>query len=315
MEVGPEQQRAVGERQLAVADQGRRIRARLGAQALAHVAPAELAIERETVRRERLEAAPARLTNAMLAVRFHAPIRFAHLVLRIGDMHHALSHRERGLDTFRDPSPRLGPHRDPVNHDFHPVLAATIDRGRIVQHQRLAVQSHAVKASVLQFVPQRLVALSHLDANRGHQVKPRALALGHHLVHDFVGRLRADGKLAVGAVRDSQASHQDAEVVVDLGRRADGRAWRVAEVLLFDGDGRRESFDVFQLGLLHLADELPGIGAEAFDVPTLALGVDRVHGQRALAAAAGAAEHASFGPAAISGRLASDCAAAHPAIR
>ena len=40
------------------------------------------------------------------------------------------------------------------------------------------------------------------------------------------------------------------------------------------------------LRLLHLADELPGVGAEAFDVAPLALGIDRVHGQRGLARSA-----------------------------
>ena len=58
------------------------------------------------------------------------------------------------------------------------------------------------------------------------------------------------------------------------------------DVLLLDGDRRREALDVIELRLLHLADELPGVGAEAFDVAPLAFGVDRVHGQRALARAA-----------------------------
>ena len=60
-------------------------------------------------------------------------------------------------------------------------------------------------------------------------------------------------------------------------------------VLLLDGDRRRQAVDVIDLRLLHLADELPGVRAEALDVPPLALGVDRVHRQRALARAARAA--------------------------
>ncbi len=58
---------------------------------------------------------------------------------------------------------------------------------------------------------------------------------------------------------------------------------------LLDGDGRRKAVDVVDLRLLHLADELPGVGAEAFDVAALAFGIDRVHRQRAFAGAAGAA--------------------------
>ena len=49
----------LGQRQLRIAQQGRRIRAGLRAQAFARRAPAERAVERKTVRRERLEAAAA----------------------------------------------------------------------------------------------------------------------------------------------------------------------------------------------------------------------------------------------------------------
>ena len=100
---------------------------------------------------------------------------------------------------------------------------------------------------------------------------------------------RADRHVAGRAVRLAQPRHENPQVVVDLGDRADGAPRRVARVLLLDGDGRREALDVVHLRLLHLADELPGVGAEALDVAPLALGVDRVHGQRGLARAARAA--------------------------
>ncbi len=91
-------------------------------------------------------------------------------------------------------------------------------------------------------------------------------------------------------MRTSQTRHEDTQVVVDLGRRADGRAGRATQVLLFDGNRGGESFDMFQVRLLHLADKLPRIGAEAFDVTTLPLGVDGVHGQRRFTAATGSAK-------------------------
>ena len=47
---------------------------------------------------------------------------------------------------------------------------------------------------------------------------------------------------------------------------------------------------MLDLRLRHLAEELPGVGGQRLDVPPLALGVERVHGQRRLAAAAGPAE-------------------------
>ena len=100
---------------------------------------------------------------------------------------------------------------------------------------------------------------------------------------------RADGHVAGRAIGLPQPRHEDAQIVVDLGDRADGAARRVAAVLLLDGDGRRQALDVVELRLLHLADELPGVGAEAFHVAPLPFGVDGVHGQRTLARAAGPA--------------------------
>ena len=74
-------------------------------------------------------------------------------------------------------------------------------------------------------------------------------------------------------------------IVVDLGDGADGGAWVVRGALLVDGDGWREAVDVIDVGLIHLAEELAGVGGERFDVAALALGEDGVEGQAALAAA------------------------------
>ena len=47
----------------------------------------------------------------------------------------------------------------------------------------------------------------------------------------------------------------------------------------------------FDLGLLHQFEELPGIGREALDITTLALGIDRVEGERGFARARQAGDH------------------------
>ena len=84
---------------------------------------------------------------------------------------------------------------------------------------------------------------------------------------------------------------EHAEVVVDLGDRADGGARVPAGGLLVDGDGRREPFDEIDVGLLHLAQELPGVRRQRLHVPPLALGVDRVEGERGFPGAGQAREH------------------------
>jgi hypothetical protein len=53
--------------------------------------------------------------------------------------------------------------------------------------------------------------------------------------------------------------------------------------LLVDRHRRGESFDEVDVGFVHLAEEHPGVGRQGFDVAALALGEDRVEGQRGLA--------------------------------
>ena len=87
-------------------------------------------------------------------------------------------------------------------------------------------------------------------------------------------------------MRLPEPRHQNPQIIVNLRDRAHRASRRMAGVLLLDGHGRRKPLDVLDLRLLHLPDELPGVGAEAFDVAPLALGVDRVHRQRAFSRSA-----------------------------
>ena len=90
---------------------------------------------------------------------------------------------------------------------------------------------------------------------------------------------------ALRADRVADARPEQAQVVVDLRRRADGGARRLGRVLLLDGDGGGEPVDVVDVGLLHALEELPRVRGERLDVAPLALGVDRVEGERGLARA------------------------------
>ena len=125
-----------------------------------------------------------------------------------------------------------------------------------------------------------VLALPVLDDGReDHQ--PLAGRHGEDGVDDLLHGLALDGPAAVGAVGRAGAGEEQAQVVVDLGDGADGRARVAAGALLVDGDGRREALDVVDVGLLHLAEELAGVGGERLDITALALGVDGVEGERA----------------------------------
>ena len=107
----------------------------------------------------------------------------------------------------------------------------------------------------------------------------------HDLVDDLLGRLGGDRPPAVEAVRLADPRPQQAQVVVDLGDRADRRARVARRRLLVDRDRRRQALDRVHVGLVHLPQELPRVRAERLDITPLALGVDRVERERRLAGA------------------------------
>ena len=83
-------------------------------------------------------------------------------------------------------------------------------------------------------------------------------------------------------MRDTDRRVEQAQVVVDLGDRADCGSGTAAGGFLFDRDGRAEPFDGIDVGALDLVKELAGVGGESFHVAPLALGIDGVKGQRRL---------------------------------
>ncbi|RIE15787.1 ABC transporter ATP-binding protein [Candidatus Cryosericum hinesii] len=89
----------------------------------------------------------------------------------------------------------------------------------------------------------------------------------------------------VGTVWNAGAREQQAQVIINLGQRADRRPGVLAGRLLVDGNGGRQPFDEVDVRFLHQADELPGIGRERLDIPALPLGIQGVECQRGLARA------------------------------
>ena len=77
---------------------------------------------------------------------------------------------------------------------------------------------------------------------------------------------------------------------MDFGHRADGRARVLRGRLLLDGDRRRQAVDLVDVRLLHHLQELARVSRQRLDVAALALGVDRVEGERRFARARQAGE-------------------------
>ena len=177
-----------------------------------------------------------------------------------------------------------------VDHDLDAVALVLVERRRLGDVDHLAIDPDADEALATGALEDPIaLGLAVLD-QRAEDEKARALGQGQDLVHDLLNALALD-RVAVRAVGMAGPGEQQAQVVVDLGHRAD-RGPRVARrALLVDRDRRAQAVDLVDVGLLHLAQELAGVGAQALDVAALTLGVDRVEGKAALAAPGQARDH------------------------
>ena len=173
-----------------------------------------------------------------------------------------------------------------VDDDVEVVSLGAVELDLVAEVDDGAVDARAHEALAPQPLELELeLALARARDGREER-EARALGEREHAVDDLLHRLRLDALAAARAVRNADARVEQAQVVGDLGDRADGGARRLRERALLDGDGRAQALDALDVGLRELLEELPRVGAERLDVAALALGVDGVEGERRLARAA-----------------------------
>ena len=166
------------------------------------------------------------------------------------------------------------------------VLVLLVElRDALLEQRLLAVDLHAREALAHDLLEEILVLALPPAHDRRVDGEPRALLDLEHLVDDRVDRLPRDRLAADRAVRPPDPRVEQAQVVVDLGDRADRRARVARGRLLVDRDRRAEAVDVVDVRLLHHLEELPRVGGERLDVAALPLRVDRVEGKARLAGA------------------------------
>src|SRR5207245_2935208 len=85
---------------------------------------------------------------------------------------------------------------------------------------------------------------------------------------------------AGGADRMADFREEQAQKIVDLSRRPDRGARRADGVLLLDRDGRPDVLEPVHVGAVEFFQKHAGVGGQGLDVAPLALGEDRVEGQR-----------------------------------
>ncbi len=181
------------------------------------------------------------------------------------DQQFPLALPERRLHRIRKPLPDPVLDDESVDHDLDAVFDLLVQHRagvRLVEQEFLAVDAHAGEAGFLGLVEHVLVfALAIADLRRQQQ-DAAVRRQGHDAIDDLVLAAFADFAAALMAVLDADARPQHAQVVEDLGDGADGGTGILRCGFLFDGDGRRQATDRFVLGLLQLAEKLPGVGRQ-----------------------------------------------------
>ena len=193
-----------------------------------------------------------------------------------------LGQRHGGLDRVGQPLAHVRLHLEPVHDHRDVVLVLLVQLDVVLEPAQLAVDLHAGVALGAHLLEQVLVlALAPADHRRQHH-EPGALVQRHHVVHDLLHRLPGDRRPAAVAVGVADPRPQQPQVVVDLGDRADRRPRVSGGRLLVDRDRRGQALDRIDVGLVHLAQELPRVGRQRLHVAALALGIDRVEGKARL---------------------------------
>ena len=199
------------------------------------------------------------------------------------DRNEPVRERRGRLDRLGQALAQVGLQHEPVDDHVDLVLELLVEDDLLLEQAHLAVDldaGEAVGPQLLEHVAE--LALSVANDRRVHR-EPRPLGQRQDLLHDLVEALPRDRPAADRAVRPADPRVEEAEVVVDLRHRPDGRARVPGGRLLVDRDRRRKPLDRVDVGLLHHLQELARVGGEALHVAPLALGVDRVERQGGLA--------------------------------
>ena len=165
------------------------------------------------------------------------------------------------------------------------MLELLVEHDLVLEQPLLAVDLDAREALAPQLLEHVFVLALAVTHDGCVDREARRVRQRKDLVDDRLEALPLDRPAADGAVRTTDARVEQAQVVVDLRDRADGRARVARRRLLIDRDRRREPVDRVDVGLLHHLKELARVRGERLDVTALALRVDRVESKARLAGA------------------------------
>src|SRR5438067_13352784 len=154
---------------------------------------------------ERFKTAATVVAGEVLTEALDPPVRLFLALLDVGDVQHAAAEIQAGFDGVGDAAALISSHHDSVDHDLNLVLAAVVDGRRLLDVVRAPIHPQPHEAAATNFLPERFVLLLSAALHWSHDVQLRPFRQGDDLADNLVGRLRADGNLAVRARRLAEA--------------------------------------------------------------------------------------------------------------
>jgi hypothetical protein len=155
---------------------------------------------------------------------------------------------------------------------------------------RLAVDPRAAVTVHSDQLEQKLVVLTVNFVDRRPHFDLGAFRQRQDVLRHLVRRPNGESLPAHRAVRRAHGCEQHAQIVGNVGHRADRGARVRADGLLVDRHDRRQAVDEVDVGFLELADESFGERRHRREQAPLSLGVHGVERQRRLAGAAHAGD-------------------------
>ncbi len=266
---------AVHEGLVLVGDDAAHVHVPARAQTLAPRAGAVGAVEGEGAR--------AQLREGDVAHRARQPPAVEPLLLADGHHDHVPGQVQSLVQREDQPLLRARPEGEPIDEHLDPVVAAGIERDTLLEADHAPVHAHAqvpLGGECGELLAEGSFTAAH---HRGQHGDRGSGGQPPEPFRNLLRRLRGHRPLALRAVRAPEGREEDAQVVVDLGDGADGRPRMADRRPLLDRDGRAEPGHGLHVRLLHLVQELAGVGGEALHVAPLALGVEGIESQAALA--------------------------------
>ena len=267
--LGKRRKYSLGKRQRIVGYDELQVKLHVAAEAAARRTCAVRAVEREHARRDFGQADAAVDAREVFA---------EHQKFAVDDLHidDALAHLQSRLQGIGQPLLHTLADDKAIDDDFDRMLLRLVEVNLFAEVDDLAVDAHAHIAFAADVV-ENLLVLALLAANDlCHDQELRALGQSLKLVHHLIDRLLRDGLAALRTMRAAGAREHQSHVVVNLRHRADGRARVAARRLLVDGNRRRKSLDIVNIGLVHLTKELPCVGRQRLHIASLSLGINRI---------------------------------------